>query len=612
MAQRAGPTNRDPLSARAAMLWHGREIARTLRPSESRSFRWARNQPAAVGDTRADPPPPSFQEVQQRFESSFANAPIGMALIGVDGRWLQVNAALCAMTGFDEEALLRGSLAALTHPEDVDTDVHDRARLQAGEIASYQVEKRYIDARGRLGWALFTTSIVRDRDRTALHSIVQVQDITDRKELEAQLVHLTDHDFLTGAFNRRRFARELDREIERSRRYALGGAIVVIDLDNFKDVNDTFGHDAGDAMLQGVAAALRGRTRHTDVLARLGGDEFAVLLPEAGVDEAATVARDLVRALSAHRAVLGERTIQVTASAGVAAFDGLSDVQVLAHADHAMYQAKTAGRNRVVVHAFDQPGGKQRIAERVDEVERLRDALRHDRFELHCQPIVRLADRHVSHYELLLRLRDADQLVPPGGFLHVAERFGLIQAIDEWVISQAVGLIAAHAEAGTRLTLAVNLSGKSIGDPDFAAIVERAITERAIDPAQLVLELTETWLIANIDEAKRFAARMRRLGCRFALDDFGSGFSAFFYLKNLPFDYLKIDGEFIRGLEGSPTDRLIVEAIARIARGMGIQTIAEFVSDDATLQVLTGAGIHYGQGYHVGRPAPVAEVLALA
>jgi EAL domain-containing protein (putative c-di-GMP-specific phosphodiesterase class I) len=317
-----------------------------------------------------------------------------------------------------------------------------------------------------------------------------------------------------------------------------------------------------------------------------------------------------VKALGLHLATLGDRTIRVTASAGVAGFDGLSDVQVLAHADHAMYQAKAAGRNRVVMH--DQLAGERSVTERIADVEWLRSALHEERFELYCQPIFDLAQNCVAHYEVLLRLREGDQTVAPGAFLHVAERFGLIQAIDAWVIRKSVALIAAHRDAGHHLTLAVNLSGKSIGDHDFTLLAEEAITEHGIDPAQIILELTETSVIANIDEARRFATRMRQFGCQFALDDFGSGFSAFFYLKNLPFDYIKIDGDFVRGLDRSPTDQLIVEAIARIAQGMQMRTVAEFVTDDATLDILKRAGIDFAQGYYIGRPAPVYEVLPLA
>jgi diguanylate cyclase (GGDEF)-like protein/PAS domain S-box-containing protein len=551
-------------------------------------------------------------ELQERFESAFSNAPIGMALIDMAGRWLQVNDSLCSITGYARAELLAGSLAAITHPDDVDADADDRARLLAGEIASYHVEKRYVHARGRLGWALFTISIVRDERGAALYRIAQVQDISDQKQLEARLVYLTDHDFLTGMFNRRRFEQELHREIDRSRRYGTGGAIVVLDLDNFKDVNDAFGHKAGDDLLKGITAALRERIRQTDVLARLGGDEFAVLLPEVTIEEASVVAGELVKALGQHVAVLGDQSIRVTASAGVATFDGLGDVQALACADHAMYEAKGNGRNRVAVYSPGKPTDGQRAVDRIDEVERLRRGLEEDRFELYCQPILDLTTGLIAQYELLLRLHDGDDIVVPGVFLYAAERFGVIQAIDTWVIRQAVALIAAHARAGRVLTLAVNLSGKSIGDHDMASLAQEAIADHGIDPTRLVFEVTETTLIANIEEAKRFASRLRHLGCRFALDDFGSGFGAFYYLKNLPFDYIKIDGDFVRGLGDSQTDQLIVQAIARIAEGMHMQTIAEFVADDATLAILKQAGVDYAQGYHIGHPAPVREVLDLA
>jgi diguanylate cyclase (GGDEF)-like protein/PAS domain S-box-containing protein len=556
------------------------------------------------------PPDADLHVVHQRFESAFSNAPIGMALIDMRGHWLQVNDSLCSITGYSRDELLEGSLAAITHPDDVDLDAHDRARLLSGEIPSYQVEKRYAHARGRLGWALFTFSIVRDQNGIPLHLIAQVQDISDRKQAEGRLVYLTDHDFLTGAFNRRRFEQELYREIERSRRYPTGGAVVLLDLDNFKEINDAFGHHAGDDLLKGITAALRARIRHTDVLARFGGDEFAVLLPEVTIEEAEVVAVELVKALGQHTSALGDQVIRVTASAGVAAFHGLSDIQVLAHADHAMYEAKKGGRNRVVLYA-PSTAGRLRATDRVDEVDRLRRALQDQRFELYCQPILDLQTDQVSQYELLLRLRDDDDVVVPGVFLYAAERFGLIQAIDAWVIGEAVRLIGEHTRAGREIALAVNLSGKSIGDREVAAIAERAISEHAIDATRLIFEVTESTVIANIEDAKRFAARMRRLGCRFALDDFGSGFGSFFYLKNLPFDYIKIDGNFVRGLGQSRTDQLIVEAIARIAEGMKKQTIAEFVTDDAGLAVLKQAGVDFAQGYHIGRPAPVREALSV-
>ena len=274
-----------------------------------------------------------------------------------------------------------------------------------------------------------------------------------------------------------------------------------------------------------------------------------------------------------------------------------------------------AGGPEPVCAVQPRPGQRgSRLSARQAEAERLRTALEEDRFLLYGQPILDLQENEVRQYELLLRLRDEEGGEPltPSAFLYVAERFGLIQAIDGWVARQAIALIAENERAGRRLVLHVNLSGKSIGDPRVAALIESALTEAGIDPSRLVFELTETAAIANIEEAKAFAHRLRARGCRLALDDFGAGFGSFYYLKNLPFDYFKIDGDFIRGLAASPMDQLVVGAIVGIARGMGKKTIAEFVTDDETVRLLEKAGVDYAQGYHIGRPRPLRELLQSA
>jgi len=309
--------------------------------------------------------------------------------------------------------------------------------------------------------------------------------------------------------------------------------------------------------------------------------------------------------------VLGDRSIRVTASVGLAMFDGLSAVEVLACADLAMYEAKQAGRNRFALYDPGR-GRRERVSARLAEAENLRTALEEDRFVLYGQPILDLRENEVRQYEVLLRLRDEEGGEPltPSKFLYVAERFGLIQAIDGWVARQAIELIAENERAGRPLVLHVNISGKSIGDPRVAALIESALTTAGIDPSRLVVELTETAAMANIEEAKAFAHRLRARGCRLALDDFGAGLGSFYYLKNLPFDYLKIDGDLIRGLAASRMDQLVVEAIVGIARGMGKKTVAEFVSDDETVRLLDKAGVDYAQGYHVGRPRPLRDLLA--
>jgi len=554
----------------------------------------------------------SLREVHNRFESAFGSAPIGMGLIDTNGEWLQVNDALCRITGYSRDVLLAMTPLALTHREDLERDVDYHQRLLKGQIPNYQIEKRYRHAWGHYVWVLLTVSVVRNDSGELLHLISQIQDISERKRLDGRLEYLADHDFLTGLFNRRRFEQELTQEVERTGRYGHLGAVLMIDLDNFKEVNDAFGHRVGDDLLKSVAQALNHRIRHTDILARVGGDEFAVLLRQADAERAEIVADEIVKALRRQTAVLADQMIHMTASVGVALFDGLSDVEVLAYADAATYEAKEAGRNRFALYVPGE-GRKRRVPARLAEAERIRRAVEEERLLLYCQPILSLASNQVTHYEALVRLNEPDGGTPlmPNAFLYVAERFGLIQAIDAWVVRQAIAFIAEHARAGHSLVLDVNISSKSIGSPELVKAIEEGLTGAAITPSSLIFELTETAAVSNIEEAKLFADRLHRLGCRFALDDFGAGFGSFYYVKNLPFDYLKIDGDFIRGLTGSIVDQLVVTAMVRIAQGMGKKTVAEFVADEDTVLLLRTLGVDYAQGYHIGLPRPAEETLRL-
>jgi diguanylate cyclase (GGDEF)-like protein/PAS domain S-box-containing protein len=545
----------------------------------------------------------------EHFESAFGNAPIGMALIGLDGSWFQINDALCRITGYSESELRATTLRLLTHPDDLELDRPFLQQLLSGQIASFQIEKRCHHRWGHYFWVQETVSLVRDDARKPLYLITQIEDISERKELARRLEFLVDHDFLTGLSNRRRFEQELAQEVERAARYGAAGAVLLIDLDNFKEVNDRFGHMAGDDLLKGVAGLLRHRMRHTDTLARVGGDEFAVLLPHTGADQAQVVADEFVKALGRQTAVLATQSIRITASVGVALFDQAGTKDVLARADLAMYEAKQAGRNRFVI-CHPGAAGKATGSARYDEAERIREAIQEEQFVIFWQPIVDLETMKISQYEILLRLPGTGdrQPLPPSSFLYVAERFGLIMAIDGWVVRKAIALIAAHSRAGRKLVLHVNLSAKSICAPAFIGIVEQALEEGQVDPACLVFEITEIAAIANLEQARVFAERLRSRGCQLALDDFGAGFASFYYLKNFPFDFIKIDGEFIRGLSANPVDQLVVQAIVDIARGMGKKTVAEFVGDEATAQLLRKSGVGYAQGYHMGQPREVTEV----
>jgi diguanylate cyclase (GGDEF)-like protein/PAS domain S-box-containing protein len=548
--------------------------------------------------------------MRSAFENAFTHAPIGMALVDMAGRLLRVNDALCRITGYAADQLCARSFRDLSDPDDVDLDAHQSLEMFDGRIPTYQIEKRYQHAWGHSFWVLLSVSLVRDDQGRPLHLIAQVQDISERKELEGRLEHLVDHDFLTALFNRRRFEEALTQEIKSAARYGGGGAVLLLDLDHFKDVNDRFGHKAGDDLLKTVAAALRARIRDTDVLARLGGDEFGIILPQVDAGQAEVVAEGIVKALRRQTAMLAEHQIPVTASVGVALFDGLTNIEILAAADLAMYEAKESGRNRFALYRPPAEGGP-RSSSRLAEAERIQRALTRDQLELYCQPILDLASSEVSQYELLLRLRtDAGELLPPSAFMYVAERFGTIVSIDCWVVQQAVALIAAQARLGRSLTLHLNISAKSIGNPQLVEAIDRALAEARIDPASLVFELTESAAIGNIERAKNFTAELRSRGCRFALDDFGTGFGSFFYLKHLPFDYFKIDGDFIRGFGANTTDQLVVEAIVGIAKGMGKKTVAEFVTDQAMTDRLRQSGIDYAQGFHIGLPRPIVESFA--
>ena len=436
-----------------------------------------------------------------------------------------------------------------------------------------------------------------------------LRDVTQKKQMESQLIQMANHDPLTGLFNGRRLELELEQTLAQAP--GRNGAVIWLDLDQFRYVNASRSYQAGDELLKGLAALLREQVRETDILARQGSDRFALLVCPASLIEAQVAAEGILSAIRHTPFLAGGQPVRVTASAGIALFPdhGTTAQELFACADLALHQAKEAGRDMALVFT---PTGDPRpqMESKLIWEHRIREALEKDRFVLYAQPILNLHTDQISHYELLLRmLGPGGEIIPPGDFLGVAERFGLIHAIDRWVVCQAIRLLADPHGISRGLGLAVNLSGKVFENRELLPLIQQEIARAAIDCRMLTLEITETAAIVDLDRARAFVTDLKGLGFELALDDFGVGFSSFRHLKDLPVDYLKIDGSFIRDLAGSTTDQHLVKSMVEVARGLGKRTIAEFVGDAQTVTLLRRFGVDCAQGYHIGRPQPVAELL---
>ncbi len=431
------------------------------------------------------------------------------------------------------------------------------------------------------------------------------------EKTEAELRYLADHDSLTGLLDRRRFRAELDGYVSFSARYGGQGAVMIIDIDGLKAVNDSFGHHAGDNLIRDIAKILRERVRATDIVARLSGDELAVLMPQTDVEGALQLGEAL-RAQVAEGARPSPEADPVTISVGIAMFgsDQIGPEAVLIAADQAMYRAKDDGRDRIAL--FRDPGDSERQGRRHQTTTaRIRDALTHDRLSLHTQPIRSLASGGIERYELLLRMTDGDgRLLTASSFIEAAERSGMIQELDRWVVGQALEVLGRREREGDPVSLHVNLSGASIADISVLEFIERRLDEGDADPSRCTFEITATARINDYAKVGGFADRLAEFGCQVAIDDYGAGFGPFHHLKQMPFDLIKIDGSFIQDMARSDADQLTVQAIVQIARGLGKTTIAEYVEDDATAQLLREYGVDMAQGFHLGRPVAIAEGLA--
>lgn len=429
-------------------------------------------------------------------------------------------------------------------------------------------------------------------------------DHTERKRAASLVSYLAEHDPLTGLVNRQHFQHQLDQALASARRSARDGALLYLDLDGFKYVNDLNGHQAGDALLRVVADEVGNVARASDLLGRLGGDELGILLHECDREGAILVAEKINKRLAEIKFPGLGANHRVSASIGIVAFSEatMGVKQLLANADIAMYQAKSKGG--AGWHLYSEGEGVQeKMQSRLHWEEMINRALGDSGFIVHYQPILDIRARQVSHYEALVRMRaDDGSPIAPGAFMEVAENSGLIREIDRYVIHEVFGRMLALFAAGKHYKFSINLSGVSINDPRLLAFIRAELSRSALLPSHVVFEITETAAVSDFSKARAFMNAVRELGCAFSLDDFGVGFSSFNYVKQLPVDYVKIDGSFVRTLVDSPDDQVFVRALAEVARGFGKKTVAEFVEDERALNMLRAFGVDYAQGYFIGKP----------
>ena len=551
----------------------------------------------------------ALHAAEGRFRKAFEHAPIGVALVDFgpeEPKLVECNRAMSAITGYEVPELLSMGLDSLAAEADRDIDQDHRRRLLEGELDSYTVEQRLRHKAGNPIWCQLSVSLLPEGESDSRFGILQLQDISERRRFEGRLRYLADHDSLTGLINRRRFRLELDQQVSFNQRYGGLGAVLVVDIDELKRVNDSFGHPAGDALIQRVAGILRDRVRSTDVVARLSGDEFAVLAPQVDESGALQLAEDLRAQIGEH--VADEQGRRITASIGVAMHGSMGTVGsegVLAAADTAMYRAKSEGRDQIAL-ASDR--GRKAGSARLRTSAKIRDALSDDRLSLHAQPIRDLETGDARRYELLLRMsRNGGEIVPAASFIETAERQGIVGELDRWVVARALELQAEQEQAGRLIHIHINLSGASVSDLSMIEYIERRLDEGDANPNRITFEITETAAVTNLESAAGFVDRLTEFGCEVAIDDYGAGYGPFHYLRHLPFDLIKIDGDFIRDLPRSDADQLTVQAIVQVARGLGKRTIAEFVQDDRTTEMLREYGVDMAQGFHLGPPVAASE-----
>ena len=555
--------------------------------------------PAAAEPQRA-------ADASDRFRSAFDYAAIGMALVSTEGRWLQVNRSLCQILGYEEEELLLTDFLAVTHPDDLPTALSNISQLLKNKVHASQMEKRYIHRSGHEVWVHWSVSSVRDQYSKSVHLIFQIQDITDRKLAEQQLHHDAFHDALTGLPNRALFMDHLKLSVARSRRNAQRHfAVLYLDLDRFKIINDSLGHTIGDQLLVGIADRLKKNLRPGDTVARLGGDEFTILIEDI-VDEkeAVQVAERVQKELSVPFNLSG-REVFTTVSMGIApsstGYERAEDI--LRDADTAMYRAKSLGKARYEV--FDKAMHARAINLLQLETD-LRRACERQEFLIHYQPIVALENFRLRGFEALVRWQHPERgFISPMDFIPVAEETGMIAYIGEFVLREACRQMQRWQQTfplDHPLFISVNLSSKQFSQTTLISEIANTLTETGVRPQSVKLEITESVVMENIETATEMLQQMRALGVQLAIDDFGTGYSSLSYLHRFPIDTLKIDRSFVTRMTENSENMEIVRTVVVLAQNLGMDVVAEGVETNDQLVLLQKLGCENGQGYFFSKP----------
>lgn len=543
---------------------------------------------------------------QQRLETILENAAEGIITFDENGIIETCNRAAEQLFGYTE-AEVRGKPLSLLIPVDATEGHKDYlehlVRVELARVIGHEGEVygRHRDGT-RFPMAL-KVSVINLEGRKVYTGLVA--DISERKALFDRLKTMAERDGLTGLYNRTYFHEELERLVARVRRHGQTCALLYIDLDNFKYINDTLGHAAGDRLLMDIAVILSKRARKSDLIARLGGDEFAVLLYDTPIEHANNVAESFRGALASYVFTYGGERVPIGCSIGVTVINAATAAapEALSHADVACHLAKRGGRNRVHVFAEKDKENVSSMSIDMGWSRRIKEAIDHDRFTLACQPIIAVATGEIESYEVLVRLRgDGDEVILPGGFLPAAARFGLSVDIDKWVILHAIETLAHQRKRLSALRFSINLAAPTLAEESVYELIVQRLATTGLPPTALTFEVTETVAIADMTLASSFLGKVRALGCKTALDDFGAGFSSFGYLQDLPVDIVKIDGRFVRNIATSPVDQAMVRAMNDIAHVLGKRTVAECVENEASAQRLTEYGVDFVQGYHFGRP----------